>query len=46
MTEPEHIPLSAHDRSWVDWLYDSLPHPIRKALEAYEAAHDVEESDA
>lgn len=47
MTEPKHIPLSAHVQSWVDWLAEQVPHPIRAVLEAADDAHDVidEETD-
>jgi hypothetical protein len=45
MTEPKHIPLTENTRKWIDWLFDTLPHPVRKALEAYDEAHDVEDED-
>lgn len=41
MTEPEPIPVRESDRPWVAWIYEQVPHPIRKALEAYDDAHLV-----
>lgn len=45
MTEPKHIPLSARAKEWVDWLAEQVPHPVKAALEAYDDAHEIEESD-
>lgn len=42
----KHIPLTDTDRAWVDWLFDHLPHPVRKALEAYDDAHVIGAGDA
>lgn len=38
MTEPKRIPLSAHVQSWVDWVAEQVPHPIRAVLEAADDA--------